>query len=58
MNPIAIRLLNQQLICPQYNTSTEVVHYMGAIQAQEYRDEMGGGYENTQSIRESIQFGI
>ena len=37
MNPIAIRLLNQQLICPQYNTSTEVVHYMGAIQAQEYR---------------------
>ena len=37
MNPIAIRLLNQQLISPQYSTPTEVVHYMGAIQAQEYR---------------------
>lgn len=37
MNPIAIRLLNQQLICPLYSTPTEVVHYMGAIQAQEYR---------------------
>lgn len=37
MNPIAIRLLNQQLIVPQFNNPTEVVHYMGAMQAQEYR---------------------
>jgi len=37
MNPIAIRLLNQQLIAPQFNNPTEVVHYMGAMQAQEYR---------------------
>lgn len=37
MNPIAIRLLNQQLIAPQFNTPTEVVRYMGAMQAQEYR---------------------
>ena len=37
MNPIAIRLLNQQLICPQFNDPVEVVDYMGAIQAQEYR---------------------
>ena len=37
MNPIAIRLLNQQLICPQFSNPTEVVNYMGAIQAQEYR---------------------
>ena len=37
MNPIAIRLLNQQLISPQFSTPTEVVRYMGAIQAQEYR---------------------
>ena len=37
MNPITIRLLNQQLICPQFSTSTEVVRYMGAMQAQEYR---------------------
>ena len=37
MNPIAIRLLNQQLIAPQFSTPTEVVSYMGALQAQEYR---------------------
>ena len=37
MNPIAIRLLNQQLIAPQFTTPTEVVSYMGALQAQEYR---------------------
>ena len=37
MNPIAIRLLSQQLICPQFSNPTEVVNYMGAIQAQEYR---------------------
>ena len=36
MNPLAIRLLNQQLIAPQFSTPTEVVHYMGAMQAQEY----------------------
>lgn len=37
MNPVAIRLLNQQLIAPQFSTPTEVVSYMGAMQAQEYR---------------------
>ena len=37
MNPIALRLLNQQLICPQFDTPTELVDYMGAMQAQEYR---------------------
>ena len=37
MNPIAIRLLNQQLVAPQFSTPTEVVRYMGAMQAQEYR---------------------
>ena len=37
MNPVAIRLLNQQLIAPQFSSPTEVVHYMGAMQAQEYR---------------------
>ena len=37
MNPVAIRLLNQQLICPQFNDPAEVVNYMGAVQAQEYR---------------------
>ena len=37
MNPIAIRLLNQQLIVPQFDTPTDVVSYMGAMQAQEYR---------------------
>lgn len=37
MNPIAIRLLNQQLFAPQYANPTEVVAHMGAIQAQDYR---------------------
>jgi hypothetical protein len=37
MNPVAIRLLNQQLICPQFDKPEEVVNYMGAMQAQEYR---------------------
>ena len=36
-NPIAIRLLNQQLICPQFSDPAAVVSHMGAIQAQEYR---------------------
>ena len=37
MNPVAVRLLNQQLIVPQFKTPTEVVSHMGAMQAQEYR---------------------
>ena len=37
MNPVALRLLNQQLICPQFDTPAELVGYMGAMQAQEYR---------------------
>ena len=37
MNPVAIRLLNQQLIVPQFSDPAEVVSYMGAMQAQEYR---------------------
>ena len=37
MNPIAIRLLNQQLVAPQFKEPAELVGYMGAMQAQEYR---------------------
>ncbi len=37
MNPIAIRLLSQQLISPQFSDPADVVRHMGAIQAQEYR---------------------
>ena len=37
MNPIAIRLLNQQLVAPQFSDPAEVVSHMGAMQAQEYR---------------------
>ena len=37
MNPISIRLLNQQLVAPQFGSPTEVVRHLGAIQAQEYR---------------------
>lgn len=37
MNPVSARLLDQQLICPQFSTPHEVVSWMGAMQAQEYR---------------------
>lgn len=37
MNPISKRLLNQQLACPQFSKPEEVVEYMGATQAQDYR---------------------
>ena len=37
MNPIDIRLLNQQLIAPQFSNPADVVGHMGAMQAQEYR---------------------
>ena len=37
MNPVAIRLLNQQLAAPQFSDPADVVSHMGAIQAQEYR---------------------
>lgn len=37
MNPIAIRLLAQQLISQQFTSPTEVVSHMGAMQAQDYR---------------------
>ena len=37
MNPVAIRLLNQQLVAPQFIDPAEVVSHMGAMQAQEYR---------------------
>ena len=37
MNPISIRLLNQQLIAPQFSKPEEVVSHFGAMQAHEYR---------------------
>lgn len=37
MNPVTQRLLNQQLICPQFDMPRDVVSWMGAMQAQEYR---------------------
>lgn len=37
MNPISIRLLNQQLIAPLYSKPEEVVAHFGVMQAQEYR---------------------
>lgn len=37
MNPISIRLLNQQLIAPQFSKPEDVVAHFGALQAQEYR---------------------
>ena len=39
MNPIAIRLLNQQLIAPQFSIPAEVVRYMGAIHASFFEED-------------------
>lgn len=37
MNPVSARLLNHQLICPQFAAPHDVVAWMGMMQAQEYR---------------------
>ena len=37
MDPILIRQLNQNLICSDFKSPEEVVNYMGAMQAQDYR---------------------
>lgn len=37
MNPVSMRLLGQQLAAPQFTRPEDVVSYMGAMQAQEYR---------------------
>ena len=37
MNPVSARLLNQQLICPLFSAPHEVVAWMGALQAQDYK---------------------
>ena len=37
MNPVAIRLLSQQLVAPQFSDPAALVAHMGAVQAQEYR---------------------
>lgn len=37
MNPITSRLLNQQLIYPQFTTPHDVVEWMGIVQAQDYK---------------------
>ena len=37
MNPVSSRLLNQQLLCPQFTAPHHVVSWMGMLQAQDYR---------------------
>lgn len=37
MNPISLRLLNQQLVAQQFDDPAQVISHMGAMQAQEYR---------------------
>lgn len=36
-NPVTLRLLQQQLIAPQFSSPEDVVAHMGCMQAQEYR---------------------
>ena len=37
MNPVSARLLNQQLVSPCFHAPHEVVAWMGAVQAQDYK---------------------
>ena len=37
MNPVSVRLLNQQLCAPQFAAPELVVSHLGAVQAQDYR---------------------
>ena len=37
MNPVSARLLNQQLICQEFTSPHDVVEWMGAMQAQDYK---------------------
>ncbi|MBP5302304.1 MAG: AlkZ family DNA glycosylase [Bacteroidales bacterium] len=37
MNPVSARLLNQQLICQQFTSPHDIVEWMGAMQAQDYK---------------------
>jgi len=37
MNPVSARLLNQQLIAAQFSSPHDVVEWMGALQAQDYK---------------------
>ena len=37
MNPVSARLLNQQLVCPMFASPHDVVEWMGAMQAQDYK---------------------
>ena len=48
MNPIAIRLLNQQLVAPQFSDPAEVVSY----------DAVGCGDADAQAVGEGIQTGF
>ena len=62
MNPIAIRLLSQQLICQQFTSPAELVAHMGAMQAQDYRMvrwavEMRIKKPSIQEFRESFNAG-
>ena len=37
MNPVSMRMLSQQLACPQFKEPAEVVSWFGAMQGQEYK---------------------
>ena len=43
MNPVSARLLNQQLIAPQFSSPHDVVEWLGAVQAQSTSDSAYAG---------------
>jgi uncharacterized membrane protein YsdA (DUF1294 family) len=55
MNPIAIRLLNQQLVNKQFTSPAEVVSHMGAYASPGLpNDEMGSGHAHDETFRRGL----
>lgn len=62
MNLQAIRLLNQQLLSPRFSKPSDVVSYMGAMQAQDYRMmrwavAMRTGHPSAEAFRKAYDSG-
>ena len=62
MNPLSLRLLGQQLSCPEFSTPHDVVSWMGAMQGQDYRAMrwavgMRTGHPSEKAFREAFNSG-
>lgn len=56
MNPVAVRLLNQQLYAPQFSQMEDVVRHFGALQAQDCRMVQWAVASRTQGLPTQSRF--